>query len=182
LRVHTAQGAVARSYCAGRRCVFILRGATFRVLVCASVARNVLGAKKKIGQKLAHPNRAIRSAALTTQRCVTVRNAHDISPPKTFYGAQKYWVLLKLGCWIVGNLDFGPTIQALKSKYPTIQHPSFSRTQNIAPGSSRALCALINRGTSGKWKSAEEVTEIVAPAKEVSERVVAFLEHQGTTF
>jgi len=33
----------------------------------------------------------------------------------------------------------------------------------------------------GKWKSAEEVTEIVAPAKEVSERVVAFLERQGAT-
>jgi hypothetical protein len=31
---------------------------------------------KKVGKKHGHPNREIRSAAITTQRWVTVRNAH----------------------------------------------------------------------------------------------------------
>jgi hypothetical protein len=56
LRVPTAQGAVACSYCAGRRCVFILRGATFRVFVCASVARYCtaqrVGREKKLAKNL----------------------------------------------------------------------------------------------------------------------------------
>jgi hypothetical protein len=33
--------------------------------------------------------------------------------------------------------------------------------------------------TSGKWKTAEEITELVAPPKEVSESVVSFLRLQG---
>jgi hypothetical protein len=58
-----------------------------KVLGCSSLvlhARNlpqyVYGEKKWAGKNHGHPNRVIRSAARTTQRCVTGRNAHDISP------------------------------------------------------------------------------------------------------